>query len=1114
MPADASFFEFPTIADCQAILLQVLSGSVPEVGKDLWNSQPNIRSLIKMTTSQKYRFPTADCTKKERESAKHEDQRLKEEEREIVRFLFAPPQQKKKASKPEGSTALQSPLHRRGLRSSARQRAKKERIYAMEQLRKEEEERQERLAIAKSLKSLSRNVQIYDLSQPARKPPKTFVEELLLPAVVAFGLPLQFQQCSEPDFLMKTIGEGRGAVERSYDWLIPVISSHPEIIDRLGSLTTCFLVLRAYGDEGSSDLLRLASPLLENLKTQLTCGHEQSLQTLELLLVDLSGEQRSRRICSHRVLQEIVGSADDWLDKVVALNGSPEILPLVVHYVRHALAFESGLVLGNYLSALSRLMKKMNDLSSAFVLTLCRVISARPQECISVLDKNATLKKLALSNVEQVFDDAKSSSHGARDSVSITIRSSDVVISYSVLHTAIILLSCWDDNAETKHAVRSIVHHLLVPFQDDGERRVCGLSSVKPESAISAKHWVLLAQSRSDTVAMQAALLAPHAHLARLLCVSNKSQIKVILDRIEPDPDRWDDMFSDSSWPDCASLSSMQAKRRVLGLIRVHERNCDIPKKHRAFVSWLEKCEQTDQTLSRNLLNDIQLEDRQDDNAVEDLMVDDTTMNSILDDADDGGDVWNCEPVGQKPDKPIAPGAISKQFIQSCLESGNFPVLEMSLHLACQDPQSSKSHVDAAAYILDMHTQYNNDSFASCLLKVAELTQCAGGNNLWKRMFSPQGQSMPLQMSLVQRCALSWSDSHVASCVDWIILSKQSWNGVKQLKLVLRFLAVVSEERSSLCFNFIKSAQEICYTQDQAVVITSLALSLAVLESSGGGSNARNLLPDWLILILIIAKTHLPAVIEAVLVTDPRECPVIAEVVLRLYLAYPDDMKFSAGPNLQILLLQASGNNQSWRRNGPRCHLDSLICEVFSNLSHQQHIQAANDLAKKHPLLIARHMSILEHGLEQDASGRDEDGLLLLKRGRVGGNILQAMPAVVGDRNISVTIVRWGYTFNESVWCTTLDVMLALPNEILFGLCDHVSLVKVLDLCLKLLMVQIVELNAENVVTEIREKYRRLIKTFHEYKRDAYNSWISRDLSGWGGIETLLHSVSCKLSYN
>ena len=1095
--------------------MQILSGSVPEVGKDLWSSQPNIRSLIKMTTSQKYRFPTTDCTKRERESAKHEDQRLKEEEKEIVRFLF---QQKKKTTKPEGSTGLLSPLHRRGLRSSARQRAKKERIYAMEQLRKEEEERRERAEIAKTLKSLSRNVQIYDLSQPARKPPKTFLEELLLPVVDQyFDLPFQFRKCSEPDFLMQTIGEGRGAVERSYDWLIPVISSHPEIIDRLGSLTSCFLVLRAYGDEGTSDLLRLASPLLSNLKTQLTCGHEQSLQTMELLLVDLSGEQRSRRICSHRVLQEIVGCADDWLDKLVALNGSPEMLPLVAHYVRHALAFESGLVLGNYLSALSRLMKKMSDSSNAFVLTLCQVISTRPQECIRVLDENATLKKLALSNVEQVFDDAKTSRHEVRDSVAITIRSSDVVMPYSVLHTAIILLSCWDENAETEHEVRSIMQHLLVPFQGDGERNGCGLSSVKPESAISVEHWVLLAQSRSDTVAKQAALLAPHAHLARLLCVSNKSQIKVILDRIEPDPDRWDIMFSKSSWPDCAGLSSMQAKRKVLGLIRVYKRNCDsdILEEDRAFVSWLEKCQPTDQgTLSRNLLTSIPLEDRQDDDAdaVEDLMDEDTTMNSVLDDADDDEDVWNCEPVDQKPDKPIATGAISKQFIQSVLESGYFSVLETSLQLACQDPQSSiMSHVDAAAYILDMQTYYNNDSFAYSMLKVAELTQRAGEHNLWQRIFSPQGQNMPLQMSLVQSCALSWSERHVASCVNWIILSKQSWKSANQLKLVARFLAVVSEERSSLCFVFNKSTQGTCYAiQDQAVAITSLALSLAVLESSGDGSDARNLLPDWLVLILLVAKRNLAAVIETVLATNPRECRVISEVILRLYLTYPDDMKFSADPNLRILLLQASGRKpQSWLNW--RCPLDSHICEVFSSfLSHQQLIQAANDLTKKHPLLIVRHMSILEHSLEQDASGRDEGGRHLPKRGRVGGtHISQKMPAVVGGRNISVTIVRWGYSFNESVWCTTLDVMLALPNEILFGLCDHVSLMKVLDLCLKLLMVQIVELDAENVITVIREKYKRLIKTFRECQGDAYNNWLSRDLSGWGGIETLLRSVTC-----
>ena len=48
-----------------------LSGLCPnDVGAELWNHHPTLRALIRMTTSQKYRFPTADCDEAEKDNVK------------------------------------------------------------------------------------------------------------------------------------------------------------------------------------------------------------------------------------------------------------------------------------------------------------------------------------------------------------------------------------------------------------------------------------------------------------------------------------------------------------------------------------------------------------------------------------------------------------------------------------------------------------------------------------------------------------------------------------------------------------------------------------------------------------------------------------------------------------------------------------------------------------------------------------------------------------------------------------------------------------------------------------------------------------------------------------
>jgi hypothetical protein len=57
------------------MLALVMSGFAPEsVGTVMWNEHPTLRALIKMVTSNRYRFPTVDCDENARVEMKTSEQ--------------------------------------------------------------------------------------------------------------------------------------------------------------------------------------------------------------------------------------------------------------------------------------------------------------------------------------------------------------------------------------------------------------------------------------------------------------------------------------------------------------------------------------------------------------------------------------------------------------------------------------------------------------------------------------------------------------------------------------------------------------------------------------------------------------------------------------------------------------------------------------------------------------------------------------------------------------------------------------------------------------------------------------------------------------------------------
>lgn len=232
----------------------------------------------------------------------------------------------------------------------------------------------------------------------------------------------RFRVCTSPDFLLQAIGEGREAIERAYDWLIPIISSHPAIIDRLQPEASCFLLLRAYGREGDTneELLDLTAPLLMHVTRSLQGVHGQhnARLAMDLLLQDIADASNGKRFAARKVLQQTLGDAEEldylhldcncgWLKQMPLVENCVALVPLVIKYITQALAYETGDVLSAYISALSEYRRFLSKHGLGddfdFVLTLCELIATRSRTCSDVFDRFSSLQELAVLEVKGAF---------------------------------------------------------------------------------------------------------------------------------------------------------------------------------------------------------------------------------------------------------------------------------------------------------------------------------------------------------------------------------------------------------------------------------------------------------------------------------------------------------------------------------------------------------------------------------------------------------------------------------------------------------------------------------------------------------------------------------------
>ncbi|KAL3924917.1 MAG: hypothetical protein SGILL_000752 [Bacillariaceae sp.] len=636
----------------------IMCGSSPEtIGAMAWKHHPTLNALIKMVTSDRYRFPTVDCDERAREDQKRLEQAMRDDEARIAELLFLPPKKPKKKQKDSGETKAL------GSRVSRRQQEMREKMLRKEREKERLAEQAEAIRRKKTLRAATKSITILDPRRGPRKPPKESVD-LIFSVGEAFDLPKVFQKNTEPDFVLSTIGStSRSAIERAYDWLIPIISFLPDTISRLPASASCFLLLRAYGTQGEerSQLQKLSAPLLENVHDSLVgkFGEADAVRAFELLLTDLASHKPDRRRCARRVLQNalgtenigeedeaFIGTSHAWVSNVVHVEHINSILVDSVKKLAKAASFDRGSNLRYLILALRKLttFAKRNELRGDWDFTslLVGLISRRPNVFASAMSSFGDLCSLAIETIFQEFRfyingdlTGKKSFAGVVD-VEIELCCNPfsagagngimTKMPLSLLQSSCVVLSIWSERDNSKIDGVSIegLANMLMRSQvlEKEGRPYCsteskGLAGAKisqtDHRAVSVESWVMLAKSRSDYIAKKAALTAPTGFIPRLLLCSGLSRASLLtmVDRLGKLGESADDMnkaFSQLLVPSASSEWDIgrlghrrEIARKLLGRISAYSRMYDLPSLSAensmsfAFVKWMsETCQSVD----------------------------------------------------------------------------------------------------------------------------------------------------------------------------------------------------------------------------------------------------------------------------------------------------------------------------------------------------------------------------------------------------------------------------------------------------------------------------------------------------------------------------------------
>lgn len=1199
------------------ILALVMCGVSPQqIGAPVWEEHPTLRAMVKMVISSRYRFPTVDCDEGERGEMKKAEHGLREEEGKIAETLFLPPK-----PPPSSDPEIDKQNHSSRNRISARQQQKRER----EQRKLREKEAAEALAEEnkrrKSLRAAQKTILLWDPTSDARKPPRE-AAELLVAVNAHFSLSKIFQRSVQPDFLLMTIGKTtRGAIERAYDWLIPIISDVPDTIARLHASASCVLLLRAYGTEGDerAQLKQLSAPLLEHVRDSIKgrFGQADAVRAFDLLLSDVASHNPERRRCARRVLFDSIGklaasegqegSRKSWMQNILQLEHAKWLVGDAIKHMSTAICFERGSVLRNILLALDDLIAFANENEVEgdldFAAVFIGLISSRPSVCAEALDRFVDLRTLGVRTVYLEFEKCimDSSRTDPASGVLITLyppsKEKEATLSLSLLQGASVLLSIWtegeganvdesnggqsdmDVEDEATSFMSNLSNMLLQPIESNENSDVeknteKGLASAKMvqsgASAVSVESWVMLAKGRSNTIARRAALTAPTGFLPRLLLCSGlpRASLLTMIDRLGKLGDaseEQDSVFSRLLIPSAASEWDIgrlggrrDVARKLLGRLSAYVRMNDVSfsnedmKISTSFLAWLSKeCSASEKPKKQKSKSKSKAAAKGLATLAEASTVLDTLGDAgglaVTDFFGDGADE-NCEMDDFRPFVEIQSGlGVSDEHDDEKLRSQvkvaieeNQPdrlmmllekALEGSTRGVLEGSGESSKLTSLAALALETFLKLEHKQGSITRIVIAflpSLSRFSGSPELWKIVFSKHdGDVDDLLNSLLCKFMESWCAGHVAACYEWLLSAGKATDASKFCApRVIRFLVLCSGQQSVNMDGFSAKITVKCvenWGKSEDFVGASVAFAFdAMKEATASGFHpslvSRNDLPDWLVLVLALAKcgrVQMKYICETILKrtskpSDELSLPLLRAVFLRLYVANPHGMSLATAMIRSLLMEAAQEYSVSWK--DWRSPLDDQFQDMLDAVTSgtgQRLVRPLCDMSKKHPLLILRKSDIMTDFLDRDAAvGSHSRGTKELRGVIHGQSLAGPLNAVVSGKLTKVHVKHWGYSYTEFIWMALLDILCSIPGPVLFNCGLNMGFLEFLNVNMRLMYVQS-QLRRTERDSRLKDKLKNILATFRKNSRAGWEKWMASTNHGLPTLGEMRNVMIC-----
>mmetsp|Transcript_59446 Transcript_59446/g.145493 ORF Transcript_59446/g.145493 Transcript_59446/m.145493 type:complete len:1801 (-) Transcript_59446:117-5519(-) len=1197
----------------------ILCGSSTEtVGTKAFQEHPTIRALIKMVTSDRYRFPTVDCDDSAREEQKKTEQEMRDGEAKITELLFSPLKKMAKKKKKEEFVS-------NGYRVSRRQQEKREKMLKLEKEKEEAEARAEAVRRRKTLKAAQKSIMLWDPTKGPRKPPKESAD-LIFSVGELFDLPKVFQSSTSPDYVMLTIGStSRGAIERAYDWLIPIISFLPDTISRLPASASCFLLLRAYGTEGDeqSQLQELSAPLLQHVHDSLVgkFGQESAIRAFDLLLTEFSSHNPDRRRCARRVLQNAIGlqkvndkdsvfagSNHTWVVKMLQTDHAAEICPVAMKHLAKAATYERGSNLRYLVFALKALTEFAisNGLPGDwdFRTILTELISRRPTVFAASMSSFPQLRSLTIQVVHDSFkvyaaDAVEMKTNNSDDVVEIclcrgpTEASKDSINAHlpvALLQATCVLLSVWSEDVEDDLDAAPVHSLVDMMMNSDGhDADVLGLKSAKfantGKRAISVELWTMLAKAGSDFIAKRAALAAPTSYLPRLLLCSGlpKASLVTMVDRLGKLSDESDDKakvynhvllsYAASTWDIGRLGTRREISRKLLGRISAYQRMYNLSGEkddngeliNFAFVKWLpDACQVTESKSSK-------LKTKFKKPKIEQTSISITSGKDILGTIDEADSLlglvpnsvchsavadMNMELDGDTSDMTkflefrlannlAAPttaddASAVKEFLHATFGEDERRLLNDWLSIQYSHPMIPKRKrrrggkevetlknvdgVDIAIWLMQLYAdlQRKVESLASIVVKwVPLLSADKGSSDLWKIIFADGQKPSIMWDNLLSRCLQIWTHVHATQCRDWL-LSEGKYGSFDEAKVVRLLI-----QASTFSCIHVESFVDIpvttddtawCRSEETVRVATNYAID-CVLSCSKCERRlrSRNDVPDGLVLLILISrmgKNQVQFVCNTVIDKLRGESSgrdglssTLLACMLRLYAYFPLSVNLGT-VDVRNALKDAvelfATDWLAWRSPLDDSIQDMLDVVLLPPACTPKAVQTMVDTAKRHPLLLLRKIGQFVKSLEADGVARD-DRTMSEKLGLVVGRSLESpliskMKGGGTNKSMKITVKYWGFNYTENLWMVMLDILAAVPHEVLFGCGLTMGLTELLDVYTRLAYIQSQLVTKGDRFSKLKGRYWDFLTAFRDTNSTSWDAWLGATNSGLKSI--------------